>query len=224
MLYAIGEIVLVVIGILIALQINNWNEENQRKELKRVYYTQLLKDLDSDRTYIIEKLDTYDARRTIYTTYLESYKKPGLQPEDVLASQYKLNFTTDHIRFQNSTIESLENTGDSKLIPIEIRNKLNILKRDQELISEFTNNNYQYFMNSIQPTGLSGSIPGFASRLSNQPDLKEYLKIEANSDVIIRSIEYAMFLKNYTEQTNSTQLNAMLEDIESIIDLIANDQ
>ena len=27
--YAIGEIVLVVIGILIALQINNWNEERK---------------------------------------------------------------------------------------------------------------------------------------------------------------------------------------------------
>jgi len=33
MLYAIGEIALVVIGILIALQINNWNEE--RKELQK---------------------------------------------------------------------------------------------------------------------------------------------------------------------------------------------
>jgi hypothetical protein len=34
--YAIGEIVLVVIGILIALQINNWNEtnKNKKKELK----------------------------------------------------------------------------------------------------------------------------------------------------------------------------------------------
>ena len=32
LLYAIGEIILVVIGILIALQINNWNE--QRKILK----------------------------------------------------------------------------------------------------------------------------------------------------------------------------------------------
>jgi len=32
--YAIGEIVLVVIGILIALQINNWNEE-EKKEILR---------------------------------------------------------------------------------------------------------------------------------------------------------------------------------------------
>lgn len=33
LIYAIGEIILVVIGILIALQINNWNEGvKQRKE------------------------------------------------------------------------------------------------------------------------------------------------------------------------------------------------
>jgi len=29
--YAIGEIILVVIGILIALQINNWNQNQQQK-------------------------------------------------------------------------------------------------------------------------------------------------------------------------------------------------
>ena len=36
--YAIGEIVLVVIGILIALQINNWNEKRgQENKIKSVY-------------------------------------------------------------------------------------------------------------------------------------------------------------------------------------------
>ncbi|NNC44454.1 MAG: hypothetical protein HKN99_01055 [Winogradskyella sp.] len=30
--YAIGEIILVVIGILIALQINNWNEQRKEKQ------------------------------------------------------------------------------------------------------------------------------------------------------------------------------------------------
>ena len=35
--YAIGEIVLVVIGILIALSINNWNE-NRKKEIKEIQY------------------------------------------------------------------------------------------------------------------------------------------------------------------------------------------
>lgn len=45
--YAIGEIILVVVGILIALQINNWNE--QRKENN--YEQKILKELKSDFLY-----------------------------------------------------------------------------------------------------------------------------------------------------------------------------
>jgi hypothetical protein len=37
--YAIGEIVLVVVGILIALQINNWNEERKSLERERALLT-----------------------------------------------------------------------------------------------------------------------------------------------------------------------------------------
>lgn len=33
MLYAVGEIILVVIGILMALQVNNWNENRKEKLL-----------------------------------------------------------------------------------------------------------------------------------------------------------------------------------------------
>jgi len=39
--YAIGEIVLVVIGILIALQINNWNERRKEKTLEKEYLAKL---------------------------------------------------------------------------------------------------------------------------------------------------------------------------------------
>lgn len=48
LLYAIGEIVLVVIGILIALQINNWNEyKNERKQEQKVL-TELLTSLEQN--------------------------------------------------------------------------------------------------------------------------------------------------------------------------------
>ncbi|MFT4849976.1 MAG: hypothetical protein ACI83B_002525 [Sediminicola sp.] len=46
--YAFGEIVLVVIGILIALQINNWNEERKQNRNFRELYTNLLLDLKAD--------------------------------------------------------------------------------------------------------------------------------------------------------------------------------
>ena len=44
--YAIGEIVLVVLGILIALQINNWNENRKTDNIKQNYYSQIIFDLD----------------------------------------------------------------------------------------------------------------------------------------------------------------------------------
>jgi hypothetical protein len=43
--YAIGEIVLVVIGILIALQINNWNEKRVIKENINLYLGNLIQDM-----------------------------------------------------------------------------------------------------------------------------------------------------------------------------------
>ncbi|MFY9242466.1 MAG: DUF6090 family protein [Polaribacter sp.] len=57
--YAIGEIVLVVIGILIALQINNWNENRQKNNQERMIMINLkeelqqnIKNLDERITYI----------------------------------------------------------------------------------------------------------------------------------------------------------------------------
>ena len=43
--YAIGEIVLVVIGILIALSINNWNENKKKKDTVKVYLQNFVEDL-----------------------------------------------------------------------------------------------------------------------------------------------------------------------------------
>ncbi len=48
LLYAIGEIVLVVIGILIALQINNWNERKKSLNSEVYILTEILKNLNED--------------------------------------------------------------------------------------------------------------------------------------------------------------------------------
>ncbi len=49
LLYAIGEIVLVVIGILIALQINNWNEHKKEQEFEKEILEQIRANLIKDK-------------------------------------------------------------------------------------------------------------------------------------------------------------------------------
>ena len=50
-LYAVGEIALVVIGILIALQINNWNEENKARSFEVKMLTEIKNSLGRDTAY-----------------------------------------------------------------------------------------------------------------------------------------------------------------------------
>ncbi|MEM1260720.1 MAG: DUF6090 family protein, partial [Bacteroidota bacterium] len=49
LLYAIGEIVLVVIGILIALQVNNWNNENTNRKKEALLLKQIHRDFKSNK-------------------------------------------------------------------------------------------------------------------------------------------------------------------------------
>jgi hypothetical protein len=56
--YAIGEIVLVVIGILIALSINNWNENRKDRIIEQVVLKQLKEDYQANLTQLEEKMNT----------------------------------------------------------------------------------------------------------------------------------------------------------------------
>ena len=50
--YAIGEIILVMIGILLALQVNNWNEKRIEKQKLTTYYESMHEELVSSREYL----------------------------------------------------------------------------------------------------------------------------------------------------------------------------
>ena len=52
LIYAIGEIFLVVIGILIALQVNNWNEQRKLENTGREYIQEIYKELKTERSNI----------------------------------------------------------------------------------------------------------------------------------------------------------------------------
>jgi hypothetical protein len=56
--YAIGEIVLVMIGILLALQVNNWNEQRKDRKKEQVVLKQLQEDYQANLIQLDEKMKT----------------------------------------------------------------------------------------------------------------------------------------------------------------------
>lgn len=220
LLYAIGEIILVVIGILIALQINNWNESRKEHAIRDSNYQQLLEDLDTDSDYIDQKIEAYEENIDLYRTYLDTFKSPGLSMEDVMKNQNKLDFLTTTLRFQNSTMVSMENTGEIKLVDPNLRKKLTAFKRDQDFIMETNDQWNQNYFSRIENAGLHGGWPGFQQRIRNQPLLQTELGIEGNMNQIIWSIEVAMMYKNINEQNNLDRLNKLKDDLNEITELI----
>lgn len=59
LLYAIGEIVLVMLGILLALQVNNANEERKNRAMERAYLSDIHQDFLDNKSQFEERLQTF---------------------------------------------------------------------------------------------------------------------------------------------------------------------
>lgn len=71
--YAIGEIILVVIGILIALQINNWNIEQQTHEKEQAYLKEIRTNLQQDSLRLETVLIFNDKKQKIVDEMLQIF-------------------------------------------------------------------------------------------------------------------------------------------------------
>ena len=114
LLYAIGEIVLVVIGILIALQINNGNEARKKSSLAKTYRLKLIEELDSD----IENLTFLDSMNSIYTSrILKHINNNDLTKQKIALpiEQSHNNYTIAAFYSKTYSINTLFNTGELSL-------------------------------------------------------------------------------------------------------------
>ena len=117
--YAIGEIILVVVGILIALQVNNWNEDRKSKILEVKILHRLRQDLVTDTLYLNDRLqrtislqaEQYEFIHEIYNT-----QKSEREFRKILKLQ---NWDSDNLVMQTSTFEELKSSGQINIIENE---------------------------------------------------------------------------------------------------------
>jgi hypothetical protein len=130
--YAIGEIFLVVIGILIALSINNWNEKRQSQSKINLLLIEVLKDLETDILEIEVALNLTKGIDSISKSILQvDYKENGLSTSSSISDFF--SFNRPFYQTQNG-YENLINTIDK--VP---ENYKSIIKNLRPLYSTETN-------------------------------------------------------------------------------------
>lgn len=99
LLYAIGEIVLVMVGILLALQVNNWNELRKKEEAEIQLYHKIIADLNSEQAVIENKIRDLNAHQNIhFQIYFESQGKAEYNP----TINYKSLYTYSLVQLQKT--------------------------------------------------------------------------------------------------------------------------
>ena len=113
--YAIGEIILVVIGILLALQLNSWKEEIKAKQELKTSMNLMLDDLSQDIAFYNKEIERIETRIVLLSNFSqEAYSEDAIEtiPGEVSRNIPNKNFGTTYISLKEdrefSMIKNLE--------------------------------------------------------------------------------------------------------------------
>lgn len=122
--YAFGEILLVVIGILIALSINNWNQNRQNNKILTIYTNQLIEEVELNISKLNKVIEEESKLLKHLDTLVDILKNKDLDNPKLTSKSFSLlsfeDFYPETIAFEN-----LKSSGEFKLIEnIDLRNSI----------------------------------------------------------------------------------------------------
>jgi hypothetical protein len=226
LIYAIGEIILVVIGILIALQINNWNEKRIEAKKATDYLYEFQKDLASDKiqfNYMIKLIsNAIEAELSLLQRKTNSMDSLHSIAAAIGAQSYQRSIN-------KRSFDNVQNSGKSNLSGYEdlyarlsyyyteINRDLNSLtqwdyeeyKKNRKKFDDFINNgNYEISLNYFEETLKElnvDSVTVFNSERQvpildfiNSISGRNYISINLQRHVIVRN-DYKSWKKEATE-------------------------
>ena len=166
--YAIGEIILVVIGILIALQINNWNLFKQNRLLESNYLQGINSNLNDD----INELERLFAKDTIklnaYTYIIRKFDADPIASnrQELITKLYDAS-GYNWFEGQNVVFEDIKSSGN-----------LNLIESDS--IKYAIQNYYKFFEEVIKQENLYNSfVEKYTDRNSQYFDVSSFIEHKA---------------------------------------------
>lgn len=232
LMYAVGEIALVVIGILLALAINNANEERLTRNKEQVYLQGLQRDFMASRMKLVELLkvneQNYEGARRITTYIGNEVEMPSEKELSELLFQafaYDISFNPN-----NSLLEEMISSGSLKdLSSAELRKQLTNWKaflediarqeadlRDQrdKLLDLFRQDQY-HIRTVLDQVGASEEVMGLS------PSQEGHSNIEVLDSTVFENSLMIFILTSILTETEHYQ--PLLAELDVILALIESE-
>jgi hypothetical protein len=220
LIYAFGEIILVVIGILIALQINNWNNTNQQEMIELKYLEEIKQNLTKDIASIDFNISFNKSKLQSNKIVLE-YLNGKINYTDSLDFHFSNLFFSTRTLVNMSAYENLKSRGleiitnDSlrqritKLYEYDLYNAIDFETKDE--------NQFQYqilipevikSLNIAEFNFAEGNPNGLANPINSESLLNNY------------SFKNAIMLNHTFRETMTSTYQSQKESVEECISQI----
>ncbi|UCE95119.1 MAG: hypothetical protein JSV73_09240 [Flavobacteriaceae bacterium] len=156
--YAVGEIVLVVLGILIALSINNWNERNKERRVEDEYLERISLDIQKDIDYLEGKIRFTSINSESFQLFIEEMHRIQRTRQDMIRLISSVNWDAQNILIQDKTYAEIISSGKLSMIS---------QKRLKESIDEYYRNckRIQQHISEMSQTGINLFLPVYTITL-----------------------------------------------------------
>ena len=193
LLYAIGEILLVVIGILLALQVNNWNEERKQQQVEVKYFGNLKNDLLADMERLDYMLDVAHNKVRISRNVKRKADQDSIGSLYDFSNDLLVLFFVEEFRPNDNTYEEMKSSGNfSTIRNDELKLKLMTLRKtyiEIEAAQEHMRYDFNVFLEDFEKYIDWGRY--FILPKSNIPKLEfvyDSVYIESHSDLMEKEI------------------------------------
>ena len=216
--YAFGEIILVVIGILIALSINNWNEQRKQNAQIAKYAKSFVQDLEKD----IAMMDTINNTATqviiqidSLANYIRNSKIEEISNLDVIYLTWVRLYRP--YSWNRATLEEIKNSGSLRLITNDEISK-KIVKYD----SQSRHMDEDYYADKVQSENANQILSKVVNyNYPNMVELAEMLRLTTNYGHIFEMFNDPIYkeAQEYDLSLNQEDINLINNAVNSFIRL-----
>jgi len=224
--YAIGEIGLVMIGILLALQVNNWNEGRKLRNTEHIYLEELKSDLELN----LVSIDSFVRTRNIAITSSELILNYFHDPQSLSLDEFNVHSINVMVWFpfehHDNTYQELLNSGklsiiSNKAIKTGLQDWQTSFKKIAFIEREMEQDYERYFYEPyFSIADLEIAFKNYDAQMSKQKVEHSLKPKQVQTLLKNQKFKNGFTLASYNSEMLITEYSKMIKTINEIIALI----